>query len=728
MSPARRLLMAYAALGAAFCGTAPALAACPPVTLQPRFTLATGSGPVEVVAADFTGDGVPDLVTGNYYSASLSLFPGIAPGGTFGARVDIPAGSTPQSLLATDLDGDGKLDLVVSCWGANMVQVLRGLGGGSFTAPVSFPAGAKPYDIALGDFNEDGVSDIAVADNDERSMRILIGGRDPSTGHWNGGFAPSVAYATNNLPLGITTGDFNEDGITDVVVTEYTDNTVALFLGNGSGGVGDGTFQPAVHIASGVIPYNLATGDFNEDGHLDLAVANSGDGGVHVLLGSGTGTFPTTNSFLPGVNCSGVAPADFDGDGITDLAASTAVGGVLYLMRGNGSGGVGDGTFATPTTLPDCCYSVHVMTADLNGNGRPDAVVADWTSNTLSVFMDGCVPDPNVPHITRIRDVPNDQGGKVFITWTRSALDVAGGAVNGYTVWRLVPPAGLVAHVASLAGLPADPTRVRRELRARPDGATDIDYWEALATLPAQRLEGYGYTAATPQDSLRGSNPLFTYRITATTANIDVFYDSDPDSGYSVDNLPPGSPGALTATWSAGGAALRWTANPEPDVEHYAVYRSDDPSFTPSSSTLVGTPTTSEFTDPAPHPLATYKLAAVDKHGNESPYASVDMRAVTGVGDGRAGTTWLASPKPNPAHGPFDLRYGLAREGRVTIVVLDAQGRRVRTIADGVRPAGDATLRWDARDESGAPVGAGLYWLDLRAGPQHLVRRFALVR
>jgi hypothetical protein len=253
-------------------------------------------------------------------------------------------------------------------------------------------------------------------------------------------------------------------------------------------------------------------------------------------------------------------------------------------------------------------------------------------------------------------------------------------------------------------------------------------YWEALATLPAQRLPGYGYTAATPQDSLPDSNPLFTYRITATTANVDVFYDSDPDSGYSVDNIPPSVPGSLTATWHAGGAQLHWQANSDADFEHYAVYRSEDPAFTPSAATLVASPLTNAFDDASPHPSATYRLAAVDKHGNPSAYATVNMGAVTGVGDGRPGTTWLASPWPNPARGPFDLRYGLAREGRVTLVVMDAQGRRVRTLADGVRPAGDAVIRWDARDESGAAVGAGLYWLDFRAGPQHLVQRFALVR
>ena len=727
MSLARTTSIASAVLGVALLGS-PALAAtCPPITLQPRVPVTTPQGPSEVVAADVNGDGILDLVETNVDGNTVSILPGIAPGGMFGSRVDLTVASAPISVQVTDLDQDGKPDIIVGSNGGFGIQVLRGLGGGSFAAPVTFTTGTRPYEIAVGDFNHDGVTDVAMADNNVASMRILLAGKG-ADGHWDGTFAPPVVYPTNDLPLGIVTGDFNEDGITDIVVTEYNANSVALFLGNGSGGAGDGTFQPAVHFSAGIVPYDLATGDFNEDGHLDLAVSNSGWGGMHVLLGSGTGTFSATNAYLTGVNCAGIAPADFDGDGILDLAVDDCVNGQLLLLKGQGSGGVGDGTFAAPVVLADCCFPVHVIAADLDDNGKPDAVSCGYQSSSLGVFRDGCVPDPNVPHIVKIRDVPNDQGGKVFITWTRSALDVTGGAVNGYTVWRLVPPAGLVAHAATLAAMPADPTRVRRELEVRPNGVADVDYWEALATLPAQRLPGYGYTAATPQDSLPDSNPLFTYRITATTANIDVFYDSEPDSGYSVDNIPPFAPGSLTATWAPGGASLHWTANTDPDLDHYAVYRSDDPAFAPSPATLIGEPTTNAFADATPHPYATYRLAAVDKHGNESPYASVDMRTVTGVGDGRPGTTWLAPPWPNPVRGAFDLRFGLAREGRVTIVVMDAQGRRVRTIADGVRPAGDASLRWDARDESGAPVGAGLYWLDFRAGPQHIVRRFALVR
>jgi hypothetical protein len=702
-------------------------ATCPPVTFTPRSAFATGSGPVEAVAlADFTGDGIADLAV-TEEGGTIGVLPGLAtagvPNGQFGSRIATNVGGTPHGIATADLDADGRPDLVVGNVGTHTVQVLRGLGSGTFAAPVSFAAGSRPYEVLTGDFNEDGVLDIAAANNGDKNVRVLIGGNDGS-GHWNGTFAPAVAYATQELSLAITSGDFNEDGITDLAATESYAQSIAIFLGNGSAGVGDGTFQPAIHLVDGAQPYDLTTGDFNEDGHLDLAVASSSTGRLEVFLGNGGGQFPTSTTYLNGVNCSGVAAGDVDGDGIVDLMVSAVVEAKLYALRGNGTGGVGNGTFATPQAFEDCCFPVHVISADLNADGHADAVTCRYEGGGVSVFLQGCVPDPNRPTITDIRDVPNDQGGKVYITWLKSALDASGGPVNSYRVWRLVPPAG-VAAMAFAARAASDPA-IRREIRTRPDGVTEVLFWEALATLPAQRLDGYGYTAATPQDSIRGSNPYFTYRISALTANIDQFYDSEPDSGYSVDNIGPGRPNGFQASTGGTGTTLQWDPSADADFETFQLHRASHPEFIPSPATLVAEVTATEYVDPTWDGW-TYKLAAVDEHGNVGEWASVDVAATTGL-PGRPGTTWLAAPAPNPVRGALDVHYSLASPGPVSLVLFDQAGRRMRTLARGLHPAGEGHVTWDARNDAGSLVAPGLYYLELRAAGRRFVERVALVR
>ena len=706
----------------------PQAATCPPVAFTPRSSYGTGSGPVEAVAlADFTGDGIPDLAV-TEEGGTVGVLPGLAsagvPNGQFGSRIGTSVGGTPHGIATADLDADGRPDLVLGNVGTHTVQVLRGLGAGTFAAPLSFPAGSRPYEVLTGDFNEDGVVDIATANNGQNSIRVLIGGND-GTGHWNGTFAPAVAYATQELSLAIASGDFNEDGITDLAATESFAQSIAIFLGNGSAGVGDGTFQPALHLVDGAQPYDLTTGDFNEDGHVDLAVASGSTGRLEVFLGNGAAQFPTSTTYLNGVNCSGVAAGDVDGDGILDLMVSAVVEAKLYALPGNGAGGVGNGTFGAAQVFEDCCFPVHVIAADLNADGLADAVTCRYQGSGVSVFLAGCVPDPNRPSITDVRDVPNDQGGKVYVTWLKSALDVTGGPVNSYRVWRLVPPAGAAAMAFAVRAAEAGPT-IRREIRIRADGVTEVQFWEALATLPAQRLDGYGYTAATPQDSMKGSNPYSTYRISALTANIDVFYDSDPDSGYSVDNIKPGKVSGLTASTGGTGTTLQWDPSSDADFERFELHRSSDPEFTPTPATLVAALTATEYLDPTWDGW-TYKLAALDEHGNVGDWASVEVAATTGV-PGRPGTTWLATPAPNPVREALDVHFSLATRGDVSLVLFDQAGRRMRTLARGVHPAGEAHVTWDARDDAGSRVAPGLYYLELKAGGRRFVERVALVR
>ena len=198
---------------------------------------------------------------------------------------------------------------------------------------------------------------------------LLAGTNFPAT--------PSSSVGVGNGPTGLATGDFNGDGKIDLAVTNITDATVSILLGNG-----DGTFTAQTPIAVGNGPNWLVTGDFNEDGKLDLAVVNSTDATVSILLGNGDGTFTLHSSPGTGASPFAIAAGDFNADGHLDLAVTNAGDGTVSILLG-----VGDGTFtaaAAPTvgSLPQV-----LVVGDFNEDGILDIAVANQSSNTVSLLL-----------------------------------------------------------------------------------------------------------------------------------------------------------------------------------------------------------------------------------------------------------------------------------------------------------------------------------------------------
>ncbi|MDQ3712260.1 MAG: FG-GAP-like repeat-containing protein [Acidobacteriota bacterium] len=193
----------------------------------------------------------------------------------------------------------------------------------------------------------------------------------------------TLSFATSNFDVGIdptsvTTGDFNGDGKLDLATANSNENTVSVLLGDGTGG-----FSMATNFGVGNGPRAVTTGDFNGDGKLDLATANSNENTVSVLLGDGTGGFGAATSFGVGSLPISITTGDFNGDGRLDLATANNVSNNVSVLLSNGTGGFSAASnFLISGTSP-----FSITTGDFNGDGRLDLATANIGSDNVSVLL-----------------------------------------------------------------------------------------------------------------------------------------------------------------------------------------------------------------------------------------------------------------------------------------------------------------------------------------------------
>jgi hypothetical protein len=210
-----------------------------------------------------------------------------------------------------DFNGDAVPDLAVVSDYPRGVSILLGNGDGSFQAARDVTVEDIPYSVAVGDFNGDGVPDLALAVHDTTD----IGRLSVFLGNGDGSFRTTGSFAVGSFPIFVAVGDFNADGALDVAVANSNNHSVSVLLGNG-----DGSFQAARNFAALYAPQSVAVGDLDGDGVLDLAVATGSS--VSVLLGTGDGSFQTALKFAPPGGANSVAVGDFNADGLLDVAAT----------------------------------------------------------------------------------------------------------------------------------------------------------------------------------------------------------------------------------------------------------------------------------------------------------------------------------------------------------------------------------------------------------------------
>ncbi|MCB1182872.1 right-handed parallel beta-helix repeat-containing protein [bacterium] len=332
----------------------------------------------------------------------------------------------------------------------------------------------------------------------------------------------------------------------------------------------------------------------------------------------------------------------------------------------------------------------------------------------VGATLQGCeIP----PLITAVTDIGNDQGRQVRVAWLGSGLDAPGSGtvVTGYALYRRQD-----AWKASS--------------RPGPDGRK-LAFWDYLFTVPARQDAAYQAVAPTLCDSTISDGQCFsTFMVSAITADPGTFFDSPPDSGYSVDNLAPGAPGGFVVAYAAGGNTLSWTTPSAPDLKGVRVFRRDLDSGPPAPGTeptFLATGTSWLDSSLPPGTSAwdhEYWLEAVDKSGNPGPLVAPDGTTAA-LEQAAAPRTVLHPAAPNPFNPATRLSFDLAADGDVDLRIYDAAGRLVRTLLSGEsRIAGRHTIEWNGRDDAGRNVSAGVYYYRMRAGDRVLGGRATLLK
>lgn len=319
-------------------------------------------------------DGFLDIIS--LGASTVSVLLGQA-GGSFGASINAPTGTGSLDVKTIDWNHDGLRDVVVANATANTVSFHLNVGAGGLSAATAVPAGTVlPLGLAIAEVTGDGLPDVVAITESGTPTHVAFAASRTAT------LPPaSVTSTSSGGPRNVVVADFDSDGIADVAEVYHNASGLVGVLH----GVGDGSFGATTTYAVAANPYALVAGDFNRDGHPDLATANAA-GSVSVLLGRGgigsDGSFASVSTDPAGSDPEALDSGDVDFDGWQEAAVANPGGHDVRVVQGMTNGAIG-GSSTAWTAGADTPWSVKLV--DVNGDQFLDLVSVQLNGDLLRV-------------------------------------------------------------------------------------------------------------------------------------------------------------------------------------------------------------------------------------------------------------------------------------------------------------------------------------------------------
>ncbi|MBI4427763.1 MAG: T9SS type A sorting domain-containing protein, partial [Ignavibacteriales bacterium] len=354
-----------------------------------------------------------------------------------------------------------------------------------------------------------------------------------------------------------------------------------------------------------------------------------------------------------------------------------------------------DGTYSV--TVNAGSYYVSFMyqgrTIYYDGQSSPpgNVVTVEGTGTASNIDADfnvGAPPPPPPPMIIDIRDVPNDQGRRVFVRWREFQPFLTQGSdgppfgVEKYSIWRW-----------------------------------DGGFWTFAGEVPSTHDSIYSAVAPTLFDSTIVQGQRWTkFRVASHFSYNFYVLKSQVDSGYSVDNLVPLIPSGLGGLVIGAYFVMSWNEPQDEDFQYFAVYRSTTSDFSVQGMVPHAMTTAPIYTDVGVVGGGTsyyYKITAYDFSGNQSPASAQISSGTTGVEDaiGPPQEFSLKQNYPNPFNPSTGIAYDLAEESFVTLKIYNTLGQEVAVLVQNQQNPGRYVVDFDARN-----LPTGLYIYRLTAG------------